>query len=75
VFSAIKTFFAAFGVIGGVAFLVALCLVVPIGWVLNIVHLAHVHSFDPLTIKLVLMLIGVIFPPLGAVMGWMGFFA
>lgn len=40
-----------------------------VGWVLNIIQLFST-SFDPLTAVAVLRVIGVFFPPLGAVMGY-----
>jgi len=45
-------------------------LVGSIGWVMNIVSLAH-SSFEPLTGMVVLRVIGIFVPPLGAVLGYL----
>lgn len=56
------------GVLG--AFLVIAGLIAgAIGWVLNLVAIAHTVS-DPLTGMFVLRCIGVIFAPIGAVLGY-----
>lgn len=40
------------------------------GWVANIIKLVDM-SFDPITIELVLRLVGVIAAPLGVIMGYL----
>jgi len=61
------------GVVGIILFwfaAIACAVAIPIGWGINIYHLIQLPGFDPFTIKLALMLVGVVFPPLGALMGW-----
>jgi hypothetical protein len=50
-------------------FYLMLVLSVGIGWVLNIVDLFSM-SFSTLTGEVVLRVVGVFIPPLGAILGW-----
>lgn len=45
-----------------------------VGYVGNVVQLIH-QALDPLTVLVILKLVGLVIPPLGALMGWIGFFA
>lgn len=53
----------------GMLIWLALFLMLAIGWVMNIVTIAH-SNFSDLTGMLVLRTIGVFFAPLGGVLGW-----
>lgn len=54
---------------GGLVLVLALVLALGAGWVMNIVKLFGA-DFDPITGEVVLRAIGVVFAPLGAVIGW-----
>lgn len=55
---------AAFGVVWITAFIVLL-----IGWIINIVKLIEM-PFDPITVEMIIRLVGVVLAPLGAFMGY-----
>jgi asparagine N-glycosylation enzyme membrane subunit Stt3 len=49
--------------------LTALVFLSAIGWVMNIIHIIHI-GFDPMTVLQVFRLVGVVFGPLGVVLGY-----
>lgn len=68
--------FAGAGVIGVVGGFFALIFAPIIGWFANIVQLVQLaQAAGPATTMFWLKLAGVLFPPLGMVLGWVGFFA
>jgi len=54
----------------GFFIIVALLLVALAGWVMNIIEIYN-HVNEPVTGMFVLRLIGVVFAPLGMVLGWL----
>jgi hypothetical protein len=56
-------------VFGGMVALTALVFLSAIGWVMNIIHIIHI-GFDPMTVLQVFRLVGVVFGPLGVVLGY-----
>lgn len=52
-----------------VTFAVILGIVALIGWVMNIMHVVHAN-FDHITGLLLVQVIGIFVPPIGAVAGW-----
>lgn len=51
--------------------LVAIAIIaIAIGWVMNIIALIHAGSLSTLTVLLVLRIIGIFIPPLGAILGY-----
>lgn len=62
-------FLASLGVAGFLA-IAAIWLAGIIGWILNIVHVAHA-DLQVVTVKLGLQIAGIVIAPLGAVMGWL----
>lgn len=57
------------GIYGAILLWSTVALIIGVGWAINIVELAKM-SFDPLTGLAVLRTIGVVLPPLGAVLGY-----
>ena len=51
-----------------IAFVVA----VLVGWVMNIVQLIHLSGTATLTLGIILRIVGIFVPPLGAIMGYFG---
>jgi hypothetical protein len=41
-----------------------------LGWIFNIIDLTGMSLDDGLTLELGLRIVGIVFPPLGAIMGW-----
>ena len=41
-----------------------------VGWVLNIIQLAHTEAM-PITTMFILRIIGIFVPPIGSIMGWL----
>lgn len=60
---------AAFGSVFGLIFLF-LMVFVPVGWVINLIDVVSYDGRLTDTVEGVLMIVGIIFVPLGAVMGW-----
>jgi hypothetical protein len=44
-----------------------------VGWIGNVVQIvARIH--DEITVLMILKIVGIFVPPLGSIMGWVGFF-
>lgn len=52
---------------------ITLSLAAAAGWVLNIIQIFHTIC-DPITGLFIIKCVGVIMAPLGAILGWVGFF-
>lgn len=65
----IYNLFAGLGVVGFMA-MFALWAAVIVGWVMNVIALVHMVYDPTISVLLVLRIVGIFFPPLGAVLGW-----
>lgn len=65
--------FACFGAAGIAVFWLLMIIFVPVGYIANIVQLVN-SGIGVIDVSVALKLVGLVFAPLGAVMGWIGIF-
>lgn len=66
----VHNFFTSLGLVGYVTYFL-LCIVLLIGWFLNIGKLVGLRHSDEITVEIIIRIIGVFGGPLGGIMGWL----
>ena len=66
----LHNFFISLGLVGYVTYFL-LCIVLLIGWLLNIGKLVGLRHSDEITVEIIIRIIGIFVGPLGSIMGWL----